>query len=305
MNFVPAYNKLSSHWLEKKIREAERLFAECTLCPRECRALRMPAKGERAKTGACGADDTVKIASYGPHFGEESPLVGSGGSGTIFFSHCSLRCVYCQNCDISWEGNGYEVSVRDLAVIMLRLQARGCHNVNLVTPTHYVFHILQALASARESGLHVPLVYNCGGYESLKTLKILDGVVDIYMPDVKYDDPVTAEKLSGVGDYPAVVRETLKEMYRQVGELKLDERGVALRGLIVRHLVLPGNLAGTREIMKFIARELSPNVFVNLMDQYRPMHLARRYPPLEKRVSPEEYDRALGWAEEAGIEPRE
>jgi len=299
MSFVPAYQKLTDEELQERIELARKLQEECVLCPRECRARR-----REGKIGACRAAGTAKIASYGPHFGEERPLVGFHGSGTIFFSYCNLNCIYCQNCDISWAGYGREVPAEELADIMLRLQARGCHNVNLVTPTHYVPQILEALAIARKKGLNLPLVYNCGGYESLETLKVLDGIIDIYMPDIKYDDPDIAKKLSGVRDYPARVREALKEMHRQVGDLKTDENGIALRGLIIRHLVLPENLAGTEGVMQFIARELSPGSFVNIMRQYHPAHKAREFPPLGRPVTRHEYEKAVEAARKAGIRPR-
>jgi len=299
MAFVPAYLKLTEKELKEKIKLAFELQEKCRLCPRECGAER--GKGQK---GACRAGNTVKIASYGPHFGEERPLVGTHGSGTIFFSYCNLECVFCQNCDISWAGYGREISTQELAEIMLKLQKRGCHNINLVTPTHYVPQILEALLTAREKGLCLPLVYNCGGYESIETLKILDGVIDIYMPDVKYDDSETAQRLSGVKDYPQRVKEALKEMHQQVGDLKVDEKGIAKRGLIIRHLVLPGDLAGTKEIMRFIAEELSPQSFVNIMRQYHPAHRARNYPPLNRPVTSHEYEKAVEAAEKVGIIPR-
>ncbi|HBT20802.1 MAG TPA: radical SAM protein [Peptococcaceae bacterium] len=299
MSFVPAYLNLSEEELKKKIKQAYKLQEECRLCPRECGVLR----GEGEK-GACRAGNKVKIASYGPHFGEERPLVGTNGSGTIFFSHCNLECVFCQNYDISWAGCGKEISIHELAEIMIKLQNRGCHNINLVTPTHYVPQILEALYIARDKGLCVPLVYNCGGYESVETLKILDGVIDIYMPDVKYDDPEVAQRLSGVRDYPERVKEALKEMHRQVGELKVDKNGIAKRGLIIRHLVLPCDLAGTEKIMKFIAEELSPKSFVNIMRQYYPAHKAGNYPPLNRMVTRHEFEKAVEAAEKVGITPR-
>ncbi|NLK00997.1 MAG: radical SAM protein [Clostridia bacterium] len=299
MSFTAAYMGLSHEELKEKILAARELLEGCRLCPRQCGARRT--EGEE---GDCGAAKEVKIASYGPHYGEERPLVGFKGSGTIFFSHCNLECIYCQNCDISWEGRGREISVEDLAGIMLKLQDKGCHNINLVTPTHYTPQILEALAIAKEDGLVLPLVYNCGGYESLEMLSILDGVIDIYMPDLKYFDPEVGEKYSGVKDYPFRAMEAVREMHRQVGVLKVDENGIATRGLLIRHLVLPENLAGTGGVMEFIAKEISPDTFVNIMRQYRPAHRARKHPPLSRSVTHHEWNQALDEAARAGISPR-
>ena len=209
------------------------------------------------------------VSSYGPHFGEEAPLVGSHGSGTIFFTYCNLRCIFCQNYTISQLGEGDAIDREELARIMLSLQAMGCHNINLVSPTHVVPYILDALELAAGIGLYLPLVYNSGGYDSVETLELLDGIVDIYMPDMKYSDEETAEQLSGIKDYPRLNRAAVKEMHRQVGDLKLDEQGVAQCGLLVRHLVLPHNLAGTREVVRFLAQEVSSNTYLNIMAQYR------------------------------------
>ncbi len=240
------------------------------------------------------------MASYSAHFGEERPLVGRGGSGTIFFAGCNLACVFCQNHDISHGAWGQQVEPQQLADMMVALQNSGCHNVNFVSPTHVVPQILEALPHAIERGLRVPLVYNCGGYESVETLRLLDGIVDIYMPDAKYADGAIAGRLSQAPDYPRRMQEALAEMHRQVGDLELDERGVAVRGLLVRHLVLPDSLAGTAEVMRFIA-SLSDQTYVNLMDQYRPCHQAYRYPPLDRRITVEEYDQALKMALYAGL----
>jgi putative pyruvate formate lyase activating enzyme len=252
------------------------------------------------EVGVCRIGRRAVVASYGPHFGEEAPLVGSRGSGTIFFSGCNLRCLFCQNSDISQSREGAEVSPERLAAVMLDLQRQGCHNLNFVTPTHVVPQLLEAVELAAGEGLRLPLVYNCGGYESLATLRLLDGVVDIYMPDAKYDDAAVGERLSGAPNYPAVNRAALAEMHRQVGDLALDERGVAVRGLLVRHLVLPENLAGTAGIMAFLG-ELSRNTYVNVMAQYRPCHRAYQEPILGRRPTPEEYAAALRAAREAGL----
>ena len=294
--FEPSYLELlRSGELEKRLEALYQRLSPCVLCPNECRVDRLA--GEK---GLCQVADRPMVSSYGPHFGEESPLVGFGGSGTIFFTYCNMACVYCQNWEISHLGEGEEISVEELARIMLLLQARGCHNINLVTPTHQVPFIVEALKLAAEDGLILPLVYNCGGYESVETLKLLEGIIDIYMPDFKYADPKIAARLSKVKNYPQRAKEALKEMHRQVGDLVIKD-GLALRGLLVRHLVLPGGLAGTREVLTFIAREISPNIYVNIMDQYRPCGEAWKYPPLDRPLNPEEYEEALRIAEEVGL----
>lgn len=296
-NFVPGYLKLLR---EGKLRERVELLKEklsrCDLCPHECGVNRL--QGEK---GFCRVLDKPVISSYGPHFGEERPLVGYGGSGTIFLTYCNMACVYCQNWEISHLGSGEETTVEELARMMLSLQARGCHNINFVTPTHQIAFIVEAVLLAAEKGLHLPLVYNCGGYEKVETLKILEGIIDIYMPDFKYWDEKIALKLSKVPRYPQVAQAALKEMHRQVGDLELDEEFLARRGLIIRHLVLPGGLAGTREILHWIAKELSPNTYVNIMDQYYPCGDAWKYPPLDRRITREEYEEALRAAQEAGL----
>jgi putative pyruvate formate lyase activating enzyme len=282
--------------LSTRMDQAWKRLEVCRLCAQECDARRLA--GER---GVCKADDTVQISSYGPHFGEEEPLVGKHGSGTIFFTGCNLRCVFCQNWDISQMRVGRTVSTAELADIMLELQDMRCHNINLVTPTHYMPHILAALVVACDRGLELPLVYNCGGYESLAALELLDGVIDIYMPDVKYADPETGLRYSHAKDYPKVVKVALREMHRQVGDLQIDRDGVAWRGLLVRHLVLPGGLAGTAEIVKFIADEISRDTYINIMSQYRPEYRARKYPPLDRPITGREYEEAVRLAREAGL----
>jgi putative pyruvate formate lyase activating enzyme len=233
--------------------------------------------------------------------GEEDPLRGTHGSGTIFFSWCNLRCQYCQNADISQHGHGQAVEPEEIAAMMLALQAQGCHNINLVSPSHVVPAILTALLHAVEAGLRIPLVYNTGGYDALETLRLLDGVVDIYMPDMKYADAQVAHRLSQVEDYPEVNRAAVKEMHRQVGDLVLDQRGIAQRGLLVRHLVLPGGLAGTAEIARFLAQEVSTETYINLMDQYRPCYRAHQFPPLDRPITAQEYAEALQAARQAGL----
>jgi len=292
----PAY--LALHEMGELARRADAaigLMERCRVCPRECLAQRL--QGER---GDCRVGDQAMVSSYGPHFGEERPLVGVGGSGTIFLTHCNLCCVFCQNSDISQGDEGRIVSAQELAEIMLSLQRMGCHNINFVTPTHQVPQILRALVLAAGQGLRLPLVYNCGGYESLETLQLLDGVVDIYMPDFKYADAGASRQYSGVEGYPAVARAALGEMHRQVGDLALDRRGIATRGLLVRHLVLPNGLAGTDEVVRFLAG-LSPSTYVNIMDQYRPCYRAHEYPALTRRPTRAEIQEAVRMARAAGL----
>ncbi len=242
------------------------------------------------------------VSSYGPHFGEEAPLVGRHGSGTIFFTSCNLRCVFCQNYTISQLGEGSKIDNEELAGMMLSLQARGCHNINLVSPTHVVPYILDALELAAGMGLYLPLVYNSGGYDSVETLQLLDGIVDIYMPDMKYSDAKTAEELSGIKDYPSINKAAIKEMRRQVGDLEIDEEGIARRGLLVRHLVLPNRLAGTEEVMRFLAQEVSTNTYINIMAQYHPCHKAFDVPQLSRSVNHREFCEAINLAHQQGLD---
>ena len=251
--------------LDERIAAAESRLNGCTLCPRACGVDRTA-----GETGVCRTGAEAWVSSYGPHFGEEAPLTGTRGSGTIFFTHCNLLCLFCQNYDISHGGEGEPVDVRGLARIMLLLEERGCHNINLVTPSHVVPQILAALKPAVEGGLSVPLVFNSSGYDSVETLALLDGIIDIYMPDFKFWDADLAEEACGAGDYPDVARKALIEMHRQVGDLVIDDSGIARRGLLVRHLVLPRGMAGTGEIMRFIAERISRNTYVNIMPQYHP-----------------------------------
>jgi putative pyruvate formate lyase activating enzyme len=282
--------------LRRKADAARRLLESCTVCPRLCRVDRTA-----GETGVCRTAVPARVSSFNAHFGEESPLVGDHGSGTIFFTHCSLMCLFCQNFEISHEGIGRDVSDEELATLMLALQAQGCHNINFVTPTHVVPQILSALEVAVAGGLRVPLVYNSGGYERVETLRLLEGVFDIYMPDFKFWDAGIAEASCNAADYPEVARRALREMHRQVGDLVTDEKGIARRGLLVRHLVLPGELAGTRQIMRFIAQEVSPRTYVNVMSQYRPCGRANEVPGLTAPVTPAEYRRAVEAAVEEGI----
>jgi len=272
------------------------MLADCAVCAWHCGVDRL--EGE---LGVCRTGQRAVVSSFFPHMGEEDCLRGWRGSGTIFFSFCNLKCQFCQNYEISQLGYGKECEPEEIAAMMLRLQQMGCHNINLVSPTHVVPQILAALLIAAEAGLRLPLVYNTGGYDSLKTLKLLDGVVDIYMPDMKYSDEEMARKYSKVENYPAVNRAAVKEMHRQVGDLVLDERGIALRGLLVRHLVLPEGLAGTAEVVKFLAEEVSKNTYLNIMDQYRPCYRAHELPPLNRRITAEEYEEAIRLAHQAGL----
>jgi len=266
------------------------------VCPRSCGVNRLA-----GDVGKCRTPRDAMVSSYGPHFGEESLLVGRYGSGTIFFTNCNLTCLFCQNYRVSQLGQGQKVSKEELAYIMLSLQARGSHNINLVSPTHVVPQILEALEVAVESGLHLPLVYNSGGYDSVGTLRMLDGIVDIYMPDMKYDDEETARELSGIENYPEVNKTSIKEMHRQTGDLDINQEGVAQRGLLVRHLVLPHGLAGTKGIVDFLSREISRNTYVNIMAQYHPCYKALQIPALGWRISSAEFQEALSLAQEAGL----
>lgn len=294
---APSYVALhESGELQRRADRALELLRECTVCPRACRVDRT----QEQRECFCGGGERALVCSAAPHFGEERPLVGSGGSGTIFFAGCNLGCIFCQNYEISHGREGREVSCRELANIMVGLQRRGCHNINFVSPSHFVPQILAALGPAIEGGLNVPLVYNTGGYDSPKTLRLLDGVIDIYMPDAKYADPEVAEALSGAADYPQVMRAAITEMHRQVGDLQIGDDGIARRGLLVRHLVMPGGLAGTPEIMQFLA-SLSEDTYVNVMAQYRPCYRAHEYPEISRRITRDEYWEAVQAALDAGL----
>lgn len=281
--------------LRATIRALKEQMSRCNLCPRRCGVHRLG-----GEAGYCGMGAEPVISSFGPHFGEESVLVGRGGSGTVFFTGCNLRCVYCQNYDISQLRNGQTISVEELAEIFLRLQAGGCININLVTPTHQIAAIVEALEKAKTNGLRRPIVYNSGGYDLPETLALLEGMIDIYMPDMKYADSEAAGRYSDAPDYPQVNRTAVKEMHRQVGDLVL-ENGIAVRGLLVRHLVLPGGLAGSEQTFDFLAEQISPHTAVNVMDQYRPCFHASQYPPLNRRPTEEEFGAALDYARQKGL----
>lgn len=282
--------------LLEKVEEAKRHITNCELCPHKCGVNRIE------EVGICKANDRAIVSSYGAHLGEERVLVGQRGSGTIFFGYCNLSCVYCQNYEISVYGEGDIVSNERLAQMMLTLQNDyGCHNINLVTPTHFVPNILEAVYLAAKSGLKVPIVYNCGGYESVETLKLLEGVIDIYMPDFKYSSAEFGGRYSKVKDYPKRAKESLKEMDRQVGGLKVDSKNIAYRGLLIRHLMLPGGLEDTKGVLEFIKMELSPDVLVNLMSQYYPSHKAFEYKEIAKRLDLIEYKEAYNYGKELGL----
>ena len=294
----PAYEKLDREGqLAQRIKEAYAIFEHCELCPRECGVNRR--KGER---GFCRAPARLVISSAQPHFGEELSLVGKNGSGTIFFSNCNLRCIFCQNWPIAHEGRGKEAQDEDLADQMLYLQKIGCHNINLVTPTHVMPNILNATRIALKKGLHLPLVYNTSGYERSEMLKLLDGVVDIYLPDMKYMDADKAAKYSsGASDYPDVTKEAIIEMNRQVGGHLIDKRGVALRGLMIRHLVMPNRVAGTEKFIKWVADNLPKSTYVNIMSQYRVEYRAFDYPEIARGITVQEFLEAMDWAEKQGL----
>jgi putative pyruvate formate lyase activating enzyme len=294
--FEPAYlTLLHSSELKRRVEIAYDRLHACNFCGRECHVDRYEQPGE-CKTGL-----QAVVSSFGPHLGEEDPLRGHRGSGTIFFAWCNLNCQFCQNHDISQGGAGREIEPEELAKMMLSLEARGCHNINFVSPSHVVAPILAALFIAAEAGLRLPLVWNTGGYDSLATLALLDGVVDIYMPDMKYADKEIAHKYSRIKNYPQVNQAGVKEMHRQVGDLVMDGNGIAQRGLLVRHLVLPDGLAGTGKIARFLAEEISRDTYINIMDQYRPCYRAYDLPPLDRPITRAEYEQAVQQAREAGL----
>ncbi len=296
-NDWPSYiQAFQSGLLKKKAGQAAGILQACTLCPRKCRANRLG--GEK---GICRTTDRAVVYGHHPHFGEEAPLAGRYGSGTIFFTHCNLKCNFCQNFDISHKGAGKPVSDAELAGMMLELQKEGCHNINLVTPSHVVPQILSALQLAAEKGLSIPIVYNTSAYDSVETLRILDGIVDIYMPDFKFWDPRTSDVTCGAPDYPDAARKAISEMHRQVGDLVLDASGLAKRGLLIRHLVMPDGLSETLEIMKFIASRISVDTYVNIMPQYHPSGDSGCVKSLGRQITAKEHARAIQYALDAGL----
>ncbi|MFP3897270.1 MAG: radical SAM protein [Anaerolineales bacterium] len=299
LDFEPAYLKLyRSGELKERAEELWSIMKSCQLCPRRCRVNRL--EGMRGVCQAPGA--TLVISGHHAHFGEERPLVGRGGSGTIFFSHCNLRCVFCQNWQISHLGRGSEKEIDELAGMMLRLQEKGCHNINVVTPTHYSPHILKALDIAAGKGLRLPVVYNTSGWERLEILSFLDGIVDIYLPDCKYwDGDMAARYSSGAESYPEVTRKAILEMHRQVGVAKPTEEGIMQRGLMIRHLVMPNDVGGSEQLMAWIAKNLPKDTYVNIMAQYTPAHKAYDYPEISRRINDEEYQKVVQKAKETGL----
>jgi len=295
----PAYVELFERGeLAGRARRAVESLADCALCARQCHADRLHAAEPKS---FCSTGRQAWVSSFFAHHGEENCLRGTRGSGTIFFTHCSLRCLFCQNYDISWLGEGRPVEAEELAGMMLHLQSRGCHNVNFVTPSHVVAQILEALSLAAGRGLRLPIVYNTGGYDRVETLRLLDGVVDVYMPDFKFWDPEVSRELARAEDYREVACRAIREMHRQVGDLVLDEGGLARRGLLVRHLVMPNCKAGTREVMRFLAREISPDTYVNIMPQYHPEGQAFRFPSISRPLAPGELAEAVAIAREEGL----
>lgn len=295
MGFVPSYLNLSKSEIRERVDNLLGLLEECRVCPRNCGVDRVS-----GKKGFCKVGYYPMVSSYSPHFGEEDVLVGVRGSGTVFFTGCNIACVYCQNYQISQLMRGVEVDFETLANMMIKLQELGCHNINFVTPTHQVPQIVKAVEIAIEKGLRVPLVYNSSGYDSVEVLKLLDGIFDIYMPDIKYSRDEFAVKYSYAYNYFEIVKSAVREMYRQVGDLVV-ENGIAVRGLIVRHLVLPERIAGSYEVLRFLAEEISLNTFINIMDQYRPLFKAYKYDELSRRIYPDEFYEVLNMAREMGF----
>ena len=289
MSFVPSYISLHEGGeINQRLQLLKEFLKECRLCPRQCRVNRL-----NGEVGVCQAGSEPMVSSAFPHFGEESPLVGYHGSGTIFLTHCNFRCIFCQNYDISHLGRGTRMTLSDMAQTMVKLQKMGCHNINFVTPTHYAPQIVASLSEAIEMGLRLPVVYNCSGYESIEVIQLLEGVVDIYMPDAKYMDERYSNRFSNASNYPEVLKVVLKEMHRQVGDLTTNPKGIAERGLLIRHLVMPGRVASSEAVLKFIAEEISADSYVNIMDQYRPEYRASEYPEISRRITHKEYMEAI------------
>ncbi len=297
-DFTPAYLKLPAGELRRRAELAIAKLADCVLCPRECHVNRLLDKAK-----VCRAGRYAVVSSHFAHFGEEDCLRGTRGSGTIFFGWCNLRCVFCQNYEVSWQGEGDPTRPEELAAMMLRLQERSCHNINFVTPEHVVAQILEALPLAVEGGLRLPLVYNTSAYDSLDSLELMDGIVDIYMPDFKFWDSTQAKRYVKAPDYPEAARRAIAEMHRQVGPLVFDHEGLALRGVLLRHLVMPGDIAGTGEIMRWIARELGPDTYVNIMAQYFPAGRVSNteYAEINRGLRSDEFDQAIELARRAGL----
>lgn len=283
--------------LKERISSLDKLLVRCSLCPRNCGVNRL--KNEK---GHCRSGYTPIISSANLHFGEEPPISGANGSGTIFLANCNLNCCFCQNYPISQLGNGNEISIKKLSQTMLELQEKGAHNINFVSPTHFVPQVVRALDTAIEGGLKIPLVYNSGGYDSVTTLKLLEGIFDVYMPDAKYADNNNSKRYSNIENYFEVNRNALIEMHRQVGALETDSNGIAVKGLLIRHLVLPGNIAGSEKVLRFIAKNISKDTYMSIMSQYHPAHKATKMKEISRRITKEEYERVLKLAEELGLE---
>jgi putative pyruvate formate lyase activating enzyme len=295
-NMKPGYLALfKSGELAQRVKRVNKILEKCTLCPRQCKVNRLG-----NELGFCKSGKDIVISSFGPHHGEEPPISGFAGSGTIFFTGCNLRCLFCQNYQISQEYEGYPISAEKLAQTMLYLQEKGCHNINLVSPTHFIPQILEALLYAVEKGLTLPIIYNTNGYDTIETLKLLDGIIDIYMPDIKYSDDREAKEYSQVSDYVQYNRFALKEMYRQVGNLIIKE-GITLRGLLIRHLILPADGAGSFDTLDFIAEEISKEAYISLMSQYHPSYKAYKHPALCRRLKKREYDEVVEYARKLGL----
>ena len=282
--------------MDKRIKSLYKFLENCELCPRKCKVNRI-----RGEKGFCGMGRDLQVSSYGPHFGEESPLVGIFGSGTIVLTGCNLLCVYCQNYEISHHKQGKSINEKILADFMLTLQKDGCHNINLVTPTHFAPQLVKSISIGSKKGLKIPIVWNCGGYESVEIIKLLDGIVDIYLPDIKYGRKDSAEMYSNASDYFERCKESVEEMYGQVGNLKVDHQGIAYKGLLVRHLVLPENRSGSKEVLDFL-RSISKDVYVNIMDQYRPLGKACFHKELDRGITAEEYRNVISYAKKIGLE---
>jgi putative pyruvate formate lyase activating enzyme len=297
MAIEPEYIELSkSGELESRVEKLKKHLESCDVCPRNCGTNRL-----KNETGECGIGAVAQVSSAAPHHGEEDPLRGTRGSGTIFFTGCNLKCQFCQNHDISQEVHGVRIDSKRLAAMMLELQKMGCHNINFVSPSHVVPQIAEALLLASGQGLKLPLIYNSGGYDSLEILKLLDGIIDIYMPDMKYGNPENAEKYSKIPDYPGINQTAVKEMHSQVGDLVLDKHGIAMRGILIRHLVLPENLASTDLTAEFLAQNISKDTYINVMDQYHPSYRARDFRELTRGITSKEFEQAVDWARKAGL----
>jgi putative pyruvate formate lyase activating enzyme len=295
--FTPSYIHLHEKGeLRRRIRLLNEFLSECRLCPRECRVNRL-----RGDLGYCRAGSELEISSAFPHFGEEPPLVGRHGSGTIFLTHCNLRCFFCQNYDITHLGRGEPFTLSDMARVMLRLQEMGCHNINFVTPTHYVPQIIASFPEAIENGLRLPIVYNCSGYESIEVIRLLKDIVDVYMPDVKFMKVTYSEKFCNAPDYPDVIKNILWEMHFQVGDLTLNTDGIAERGLLIRHLIMPNGVSSSEEVFQFIAEKISAHSYINIMEQYRPEFRANEYPEIDRRITRKEYLEAIQSAKQLGL----